>query len=363
MKRLRIDLNSSSEFGGSRYRWGTIICEELVITEPFIFQRDAEFNMGHLELSRPMRLLVEDISDIQSDDDVAIITDDGRYSIAKSLASATRSIGATTALITIPVEAKGGVEPPEMIGEVMKSADYVFVMTASSLTHTDAHRHAQDAGTEISSMWGANEDLFLNGPSPKDYEEVDKITSSVKNTLQGVSEIRITTETGTDLTFSVEDRPVIALGITVNDKSDVADFPQGEVAIAPVEGTANGKIHIDAAMDVIGLVDTPIELTFKNGYLTNVDGGDEATELQQMIAGSDSNAGNLAEFAVGTNPGSRFVENMRETKKKYGTIHIAIGDSNTIGGEVKSDLHLDGVVREPTVFADGEKIMDRGDLL
>lgn len=311
-----------------------------------------------------MRLLVEEISEVTPDDDVAILTDDERYPIAKALANASRSIGATTAITSIPMETRGGVEPPAMVGEVMKSADCVFIMTSNNITHTDAHREAQEAGTAISSMWGANKDLFLNGPSPENYEEVDSIVSSVKETLQDVSEIQITTETGTDLTFSVEERPVIALGMKVNDKSEgIVDFPQGEVAIAPVEGTATGTIYIDAAMDNIGLVDTPIELTFEEGNLTNIDGGEEANQLRRMVDDSDENAGNLAEFAVGANKGSRIVQNMRETKKKYGTIHIAIGDSNTIGGEVKSNLHLDGVVLDPTVYADDRKIMDGGDLV
>ncbi|WP_418280344.1 aminopeptidase [Halorubrum sp. DTA98] len=320
--------------------------------------------MVHLELSRPMRVLVEEISNVRSDDDVVILTDDTRYPMAKALASAARAVDATTGILSLPMETRGGVELPKMAGAVMKSADYVFIMTSNNVTHTDAHRDAQAAGTQIASMWGANEDLFINGPSPENYQAVDDMVSSVKETLQGVSEIRITTDSGTDLRFSVEERPVIALGIKVNDKSDgAADFPQGEVAIAPVEGTATGRIRIDAAMDNIGLVNTPIDLTFEDGYLTKIEGGEEANQLRRMVEDSDDNAGNLAEFAIGTNEGARLVDNMRETKKKYGTIHIAIGDSNTIGGKVKSDLHLDGVVLDPTVFADGEKIMDSGELL
>jgi len=52
-----------------------------------------------------------------------------------------------------------------------------------------------------------------------------------------------------------------------------------------------------------------------------------------------------------------------EDEKVMGTIHIAFGDNKSMGGSVRVASHLDGLVKRPTVWFDGEKIMDGGRLL
>jgi len=41
----------------------------------------------------------------------------------------------------------------------------------------------------------------------------------------------------------------------------------------------------------------------------------------------------IAEFAIGTNPRARCIDNSQEDKKTLGSIHIAIGDNLTLGGQ------------------------------
>jgi leucyl aminopeptidase (aminopeptidase T) len=43
-------------------------------------------------------------------------------------------------------------------------------------------------------------------------------------------------------------------------------------------------------------------------------------------------------------------------EKAAGTVHIAIGDDASIGGETEAPIHLDGILREPTVYADSEPV-------
>jgi len=43
-------------------------------------------------------------------------------------------------------------------------------------------------------------------------------------------------------------------------------------------------------------------------------------------------------------------------EKAAGTVHIAIGDDHAIGGDTDAPIHLDGILTEPTVFADGEVV-------
>lgn len=319
--------------------------------------------MAGTELSRPMRILVEDLSTVRPNEQAVVLADETRLGVARSLVGALRAAGATASLMTLPYEERGGVEPPSMAAAAMAEADSVFVCTANNITHTDAHRNAQAAGTQIASMWGVTEETFLQGPSPENYEAVDRNVRAVRDRLEGTTTVHVTTPAGTDISFSVADRPPIALGIEANDKSTVADFPQGEVAVAPVEGTAEGTVVVDVGLDVIGLVEEPVTVRFEAGRATAIDGGPEASHLRRLVAEADEHARNLAEFAVGTNPDARRVDHIRETKKQLGTIHLALGDSATIGGTVESDLHVDCILAKPTVQFDDETILEDGTLV
>ncbi|MCD8506392.1 MAG: hypothetical protein LRY37_04950 [Alkalibacterium thalassium] len=52
-----------------------------------------------------------------------------------------------------------------------------------------------------------------------------------------------------------------------------------------------------------------------------------------------------------------------KTKKVYGTIHIAFGSNKPFGGVTEAGVHIDCVVKEPTVWIDGKKIMEKGSMV
>jgi aminopeptidase len=52
-----------------------------------------------------------------------------------------------------------------------------------------------------------------------------------------------------------------------------------------------------------------------------------------------------------------------EDEKVMGTIHIAFGDNKSMGGSIGVPSHLDGLIKEPTVWFDDNKIMEDGRLL
>ena len=84
--------------------------------------------------------------------------------------------------------------------------------------------------------------------------------------------------------------------------------------------------------------------------------------LKQLIDQSDKDANNIAEFAIGTNPKARLIGNLAEDKKLEGSVHIAIGDNHVLGGNITSNIHLDGMVLNPTVELDGKCIISNGKL-
>ena len=54
---------------------------------------------------------------------------------------------------------------------------------------------------------------------------------------------------------------------------------------------------------------------------------------------------------------------MRQDKKLLGACHIALGSSREDGGALHSAIHIDGVIRKPTIALDGNVIVRDGEVL
>lgn len=316
--------------------------------------------MIEFELSEICRTIVEELGSVDADDEVLVVTDAENVTVARAITSASRATGATTSMIVRPRSSEHSNEPPDGVTAALAAVDVAITASTHSITHTDAVRNAKENGTDIVVLRGVTPDLMIEGGINTDYEKLRADTDAVRDMLDAASSVRVTSDEGTDVSFEINDHPAISLSGYPDERSGLAGGPPGEAPIAPDEGTANGTIVIDYSMDNIGLLSDPIELTVRDGFVTDVSGGAEATQLRQIIDEADENAGNLAEFAIGTNPDSRLVGNLAEDKKKRGTTHFAIGDNATLYGTRSSDIHLDGVVLSPTIEIDGIEILSDG---
>ena len=141
-------------------------------------------------------------------------------------------------------------------------------------------------------------------------------------------------------------------------------FPTGETFLAPVEGTSNGVFVVDGSMAGLGLIkNAKIRIEVENGYATKITGGVFAKKLKLMLDKVGKEARNIAEFGIGTNDSAKLSGILLEDEKVMGTIHIAVGNNVSMGGSVNVPIHLDGVVKKPTVWMDGKLLMKDGKLL
>jgi leucyl aminopeptidase (aminopeptidase T) len=68
----------------------------------------------------------------------------------------------------------------------------------------------------------------------------------------------------------------------------------------------------------------------------------------------------IAELGIGTNPCARLQGNIITDEKAAGTIHVALGRNDFLGGATLAPIHIDAVVGEPTVLVDGEPLIEDG---
>jgi leucyl aminopeptidase (aminopeptidase T) len=114
----------------------------------------------------------------------------------------------------------------------------------------------------------------------------------------------------------------------------------------------------------LGLIkNVNIKIEVEKGYATKITGGTAARKLKVMLDKVGKQARNIAEFGIGTNDSAKLSGLLLEDEKVMGTIHIAVGNNISMGGSVNVPIHLDGVVKKPTVWMDGKLLMKDGKLL
>jgi hypothetical protein len=161
--------------------------------------------------------------------------------------------------------------------------------------------------------------------------------------------IRVTTPSGTDISFEIGDRPVTKqdgeasreraiMGRNLIDRE--IEIPAGAIRVAPLEESVNGVIRFpDAQWD--GHLVRGLKLTFTEGQVSgiNADSGEEY--VYEEIGKVESSAGRkFREFALGMNP--LLVIQKDKAGQPWipyygygeGIVRLSLGDNTELGGKV-----------------------------
>ena len=288
-----------------------------------------------------------------------IIYDKNKERVAKAFYVRSKKITGNVRLLEKPVGKMDSEEPPRYIAKEMLKYDVIIIVSTKSMSHTLARKRAVDSGARLASMPNITEHAMK--ALDIDYSKMKKLNEKIKKILKGGVELRLITEKGTDIKMKIREDVKDDGGI-YNQKGRWGNLPSGEVAFAPFEGTTGGIYVVGASMSGIGLLKSPIKITVKNGKAIKIEGRKEAERLKKLIAGV-KNSRNIAELGIGTNNRAKITGTVLEDEKVFGTAHIALGDNYSLGGRIQAGCHLDGVIRQPTIFIDGKKLMEKGRLL
>jgi len=188
---------------------------------------------------------------------------------------------------------------------------------------------------------------MFQGPMRTDYRKMSKRTKAVATELKNAASVKITTPAGTEITFSTQGRRAESDTGMLTKPGSFGNLPAGEAYLAPVEGTAQGKLVIE--WGPTHKLDSPITVTVKDGVAVKVSGKDPYARVLRGKLKEHSDNGNIAELGIGTNPLALRPDNILESEKILGTVHIAFGDNSSFGGTVSTPFHQDFVYFKPTV--------------
>jgi leucyl aminopeptidase (aminopeptidase T) len=295
---------------------------------------------------------------------VLVVTDTKLLPIGKALRRAALDLGADPVLIEMAPRGRDGEEPPASVAQAMLKSDVIVVPTSRSLTHTAARREASSAGARVATMPGILRETMIRCLNA-DYYAIAERTRHVAEILTKGSLVRVTSPGGTDLTLPIEGIKAIASTGLLQERGASGNLPSGEAFLMPVEGRSEGVLVVDGSMAGVGSLvgKPPITIRIERGFAVEISGGAAARKLREKLEPLGPKAFNVAEFGVGTNDAAIITGSILEDEKILGTIHVALGNNLSMGGTVDVPVHLDGVVKSPTVVLDGTVMMRKGVLL
>ncbi len=292
-----------------------------------------------------------------------VVTDLDKLDIANPLWTAAQRMCRECLLMLMKKRSIDGEEPPEPVAKAMLTADAIVTPTTFSLTHTRAAQLAIKKGARIATMPNITRGTFMGGID-LDYNKLKSDGERIARKLRSTSgDVRITTKAGTDIRLNIRGRKIHNCCGLVRERGKLTNLPDGEVAVAPVEGKTEGKIVVDVTcapdkltkFGMIGRVRNPFEITVEKGRAVKI-----GNPVLERWLNSVRNGTNVAELGIGTNWKARVIGNVLLDEKVKGTAHLAFGTSKALGGKVQSDIHLDCIFDKPTIKVGKKTIMRNG---
>jgi len=323
--------------------------------------------MDRAEPKVQAELVVGKLLAVQPGEQLAIIVDaDSEVMMLRALSDVATSRGAEVTVLTMPpreTARKNDLGP--VIERALEGADALIGLTRSTGAPSYAGvvtRLCAEGRLRYLSMVMRSLAHFTEGGALADYPALHAEGERLAARWRRAERIRVVTPAGTDLRAEIEGEDVIVECGLADRAGGRAAFADGEVSQMPQEGTAEGRVVVDGPMAHLGAGDV-FTLDVTAGKVLRVHGtGARAAGLREILA-TVPFADNIAEVGIGLNPMCRINGDFEEEKKGRGLVHVALGDNLFYGGTVRCGVHMDLVLYRPTVWLDGEAVVEDGKVL
>ena len=219
-------------------------------------------------------------------------------------------------------------------------------------------------------MPGITSELFASGGMLADFNEIRDTISRVGVHLRRRRNIRVTSPEGTDIRFDIDPKKWNREDSGIcNRPGMVTNLPAGKIFNNLIEGTAKGDLYIDGSFDSM-ILSEPLRFKVNDGIATDIKGGPEAQRVRHLFAEAanlmpakdQSSVWTISQFGFGLNPKSKLIGNALEDEKVLGSCYFSIGlEGSKLDGNHPGIL-TSGIIKEPTVFIDGEPLIISGEL-
>jgi 2,5-dihydroxypyridine 5,6-dioxygenase len=257
--------------------------------------------------------------------------------------------------------------------DALKAADIVVALHIPLFTSW--LREVMASGTRFLMIIDAPDDLEML-LAPKGLKEAVKYA---EQRYVGTREVRVVSESGTDLTYSCGDYPVMSQWGYADEPGHFDQWGVGHIHTFPNEGSANGTV-VMAPGDIVILpycryVHDEVRLEIRDGFIRKVEGGLDAKLMQDWLDDNKVSEDDIDPYAVshlgwGLNPQARWYNialNGDDPERAHAAARVFPGNflfstgPNTQGGGTRNTKgHYDVPMRDCTVILDNDVIIENG---
>lgn len=196
------------------------------------------------------------------------------------------------------------------------------------------------------------------------------------------SKVHVTSEAGTDLTFTRGEYPVMTQWGFADEPGHFDHWGAGHIHTFPDEGSANGTVVFQPG-DIVILpycryVQDPVTLEIRDGFIRNVEGGLDAKLMRDWLEDNRESADDMDPYAVshlgwGLNPQALWYsialngdspERSRAAARTFpGNFLFSTGPNSQGGGTRKTRGHYDVPMRDCTITLDNQTIVENGKIV
>jgi leucyl aminopeptidase (aminopeptidase T) len=290
---------------------------------------------------------------------VRIEVDEPFAAEGEELATAARALGAEARIARLPTE-RPLLEPtPEQLETAVWADVSINLLNELFIEELPARKAVMDVllahgGRVLGSPRIDHEMLFgeLSGP----MADVEPAARTLLAAVEGARELHVRGAAGTDLRLRVDGRRWMNDALPL-EPGGIANFPGGEICIAPLADGAEGVLVADLTIPVgprEELLPEPVVLRFEGGRARSIEGGEAGEALRRAVAEAGEGADVIAELGIGLNPAIRVRGHVLFDEKVAGTAHVAIGSNvGPYGGDNAASIHIDCVFSGPELTVDG----------
>lgn len=307
---------------------------------------------------------LQSVLEAKEEERIVIFCDDVKAEIGEAFKKGAKALKLRTKLVVLKTSAE--VFRTDIPKHVMKYLTtqrpdmYVNILTGTReetpFRIKLIHLETQDHKTRLGHCPGITLDMLTQGAlalTAEEHQQMQGFAEALMEQLKDAVKIEVQNPAGTKITLSVKNRPFFTDTCIDWALMKWLNLPTGEVIVAPVENSLEGKLVCDLAIGGIGPIDASVTIKAKQGKVDSVTCKNaEVLKRVQNALHVDAVAKVVGEFAFGINPKARFTQEFLEAEKLHGTVHVAFGANTDMpGGENNSANHMDFLISKPTVTA------------
>lgn len=308
-----------------------------------------------------------------SGDEVLVITDD--IEVGKFFSKESKMIGASINVVHLYPETRPVNKLCAPLESSIRSSD--IVLTVFKKIPQEFKFRSQIISLIVNSnkprlahMPDVDMDIIKNCILRTNYHEIQRLGSLLIQGIARARNVRIVSSNGTNLLLDLGAWDLLADADyrQIETPGTWGNLPLGEVFKIPTNGSAKGTLVVDGAVPkTILSKDKKITLLIDKGTVTDIidESGARFKEYLDKLnaeALDEEKEGifKISELGIGINRRARKTCNAIEYEKRYGTIHVALGDNRQLGGDIKAPEHIDMMIESPTLYFDNIRIMSNG---